>query len=139
MPPVPLPDVEMGLAVLLLGLLGLLGLAAIVVLEGLVLRRLQWGGLRRAMLDSLLMNTVSTVVGILLLWAGGDFALAPESLREAAVRLPLTWALSVIVEGGTLIAFRRKAAREVIRPVLLANLASYALVIVLLAVALPRL
>jgi hypothetical protein len=78
-------------------------------------------------------------VGILFLWAGGDFALAPGSLREAAVRLPLTWALSVIVEGGTLVAFRRRAAREVIRPVLLANLASYALVLVLLAVALPRL
>ncbi len=139
MPRVPFPDVEMGLAVLLLGLLGILGLAAIVILEGLVLRRLQWGGLRRALLDSLLMNTASTVVGILILWAGGDFALAPESLREAAVRLPLTWALSVIVEGTTLVSFRRKPVREVIRPVLLANLASYALIVVLLAVALPRL
>jgi hypothetical protein len=139
MPRVPLPDVEMGLAVLLLGFLGLLGLAGIVLLEGLVLRRLRWGGLRGAMLDSLLMNIASTVVGILLLWAGGDIAFAPGSLREAAVRLPLSWALSVIVEGGTLIAFRRKAAREVIRPVLLANLASYALVVALLAVALPRL
>jgi hypothetical protein len=128
----------MGLAVLVLGLLGLLGLAAIVLLEGLVLRWLQGGGLRRALLDSLLMNSASTVVGILLLWAGGDFALAPESLREAAVRLPLTWGLSVIVEAGTLVAFHRKAAREVIQPVLLANLASYALVIVLLAVALSR-
>jgi hypothetical protein len=44
----------------------------------------------------------------------------------------------VIVEAGTLVAFHRKAAREVIQPVLLANLASYALVIVLLVVALSR-
>jgi hypothetical protein len=85
------------------------------------------------------MNAASTVVGILLLWAGGDFALAPESLREAAVRLPLTWALSVIVEGATLVSFRKRPVREVIRPVLLANLASYTLVIAILAVALPRL
>ncbi|OGO08513.1 MAG: hypothetical protein A2Z66_12300 [Chloroflexi bacterium RBG_13_66_10] len=136
MPNLPLPDVDMGLAVLALGILGLVGLAAIVVLEGLVLRNLKWGSLGRSLLDSLLMNAGSTAVGIVLVWIAGDVMLVPGSMGAAIFRLPLTWALSVVIEAGMLVYFRKKPAREVLRPVLLANVASYLLLGTLILVGL---
>jgi len=136
MPNLPLPDVDMGLAVLALGILGVVGLAAIVVLEGLVLRNLKWGSLGRSLLDSLLMNAGSTAVGIVLVWIAGDVMLVPGSMGAAIFRLPLTWALSVVIEAGMLVYFRKKPAREVLRPVLLANVASYLLLGTLILVGL---
>jgi hypothetical protein len=124
----------MGLAILVLGIFGVLGLAAVVLLEGLVLRALRWGGLGRSLLDSLLMNMVSTAVGVLIVIVLGDAVTAPASVGAAVLRLPLTWALSVLVETAVLVLIRKKQVREVIRPVLWANLASYVLIAALVLI-----
>jgi hypothetical protein len=58
------------------------------------------------------------------------------SMGAAIFRLPLTWALSVVIEAGMLVYFRKKPAREVLRPVLLANVASYLLLGALILVGL---
>jgi len=102
----------------------------------LVLRNLKWGSLGRSLLDSLLMNAGSTAVGIVLVWIAGDVMLVPGSMGAAIFRLPLTWALSVVIEAGMLVYFRKKPAREVLRPVLLANVASYLLLGTLILVGL---
>jgi hypothetical protein len=135
MPNLPLPDVDMGLAVLALGILAWWG-GGDRRFGGAGLRNLKWGSLGQSLLDSLLMNAGSTAVGIVLVWIAGDVMLVPGSMGAAIFRLPLTWALSVVIEAGMLVYFRKNPAREVLRPVLLANVASYLLLGALILVGL---
>ena len=127
-PYLPPLDVGMGYAVIVFGILGLVGLAAAILLEALVLRRLHWGGLGRSLLDSFFMNVASAAVGIILTLVLQDATLPYSSVASVIVCLPVLWALSVLVEAGALAIIRKKGFRAVVRPVLLANLASYILI-----------
>jgi len=127
-PYLPPLDVGMGYAVIVFGILGLVGLAAAILLEALVLRRLQWGGLGRSLLDSFLMNVASAAIGIILTLMLRDATLPYSSVGSVIVCLPVLWAFSVLVEAGALALIRKKGFRAVVRPVLLANLASYILI-----------
>jgi hypothetical protein len=118
----------MGYAVVVFGLVAVVGLMAVVVLEGLVLRGLRWGGLGRSLLDSLIMNIFSAAVGILLPLLIEDAGGGLPDIAGALLCLPIAWALSVVVETTALSLIRRMGFRAVARPVVLANLASYVLI-----------
>lgn len=130
----PPPDVSMGYAVIVVGLLAVAGLAAVVLLEGLVLRGLRWGGLGRSLLDSLIMNILSAAVGVLLPLVIKETRGGFRDVVGALLCLPIAWALSVVVETAALSLIRKMAFRAVARPVLLANLASYVLIAVVILI-----
>src|SRR5262245_43992794 len=82
---------------------GVVLLVVIVLLEAFVLRALRWGNFRRALIASILMNAVTTLLGYILLGLLDAFGPLPGLL--------LAWALSVALEGGILLAFNRGHAR----------------------------
>ena len=104
-----------------LGLVALIiGTLIIVFIEAAVLKLLKWGTFRRSLLAAFTMNLVTTLIGL----CGLSFLF----LTTAPV-LIVEFLLSVLVEGGILVLFKRGAARENWLAALLANLASYLLVI----------
>ncbi len=123
-------DVGMGMAIVFLGLLGLLALAAAILLEALVLRRLGWGDIGRSLLDSFLMNAASAAVGVLVAVVFQGAIEAPSGMPAVLGCLPITWGLSVIVEAAALALLRKRGFRSVLRPAVIANTASYALIAV---------
>ncbi len=119
---------------LALGVFAVVVVVVIIAVEALALRLLKWGGFWRALLDSFLMNLVSTIIGVPLLF--GYAQIFGETLGVGYVfAFALSFVISAAVEGGTLLALRRRAARETWRAALISNAASYA-VITLLMVAL---
>lgn len=103
---------------------GLLLLAAIVLLEAFVLRSMRWGNFRRALVASVLMNAVTTLLGF--------FLLGLLDVIGPLFSLLLGWVLSVGLEGGILLAFNRGRARANWLGALAANTASYILLAILL-------
>lgn len=135
----PQTDAFSGLIILVLLGFGLVILFAVMLVEALVLRRLGWGVLWRCLVDSFLMNSTSALVGVIL---GGllriDLALGRASGLVGFLLL-ISLALSVIVEAGVISLVRKRDFRETLKPVLKVNLASYALLVVLIAVSnIPR-
>ena len=98
----------------------------IVAIESLVLWRLKWGTLPRSILASLVMNLVTTIIGVALI-----ILFPPQS---DLLTLLIDFVLSVLVEGGILMLFKRSSARENWIAALAANTASYLLFILLLYV-----
>ena len=91
----------------------------VVLLESLVLWRLRWGTFKRSLLAAFVMNLVTSILGI----------------GVVIFTLPLGWwgllidfGLSVLVEGGILMLFKRRAARENWIAALAANALSYLLI-----------
>jgi hypothetical protein len=135
----PPTDAFSGLIILVLLGFGLVILFAVMLLESLVLRRLGWGSVWRCLVDSFLMNLSSALVGVIL---GGllriDLALGRASGLVGFLLL-VSLALSVIVEASVISLVRKRDFRETLKPVLKVNLASYALLVVLIAVSnIPR-
>ena len=101
-------------------LLGLCFITLIVILlESLVLWRLGWGLFKRALLAAFVMNIATSVLGV---------AVVPFTLQLRFWGLLIDFALSVLVEGGVLMFFKRGAARENWIAALAANSLSYLLV-----------
>src|SRR5262249_6980035 len=59
-------DIAVAPILVMFPLLGLLWFGLVVALETLVFRWLQWGTMRRSLLDTLLVNIISTAVGVFL-------------------------------------------------------------------------
>jgi len=109
---------------------GIVAYLVIFLFESIVLRLLKWGAFWRSLLASLLMNLPSTLAGFGLLWLFG-----PSSLNRLGIWLVLaTWALSVAIEGGVLVLVNRDGGRQNWTASLVANTASY-----LLLLAIPQL
>ena len=79
----------------------LLLLGAIIYVEALILKALEWGSLRRCLRDSVLINMASAAAGLVLAWQTTLFS--PPSVRTLGV----TWAISVVIEAGVLLLLRR--------------------------------
>ncbi|MFN2483644.1 MAG: hypothetical protein ABR509_01735 [Candidatus Limnocylindria bacterium] len=98
----------------------------IVVVETGVLLAMRWAGFSSTLLDVLLMNLVSTLIGlIVLVWltflaANGDTGAGVLIAIVAA-----TFVASVISEAGILLLRRRRTARETWPPAIAANVSSY--------------
>ena len=99
----------------------------IVVIETGVLLAMRWAGFGATLLDVVLMNLVSTLIGLLVLvWltviaADGD----AEAWTLIAI-LGAAFAASVVSEAGILFLRRRRSARATWLPAIVANVASYA-------------
>ncbi|MBK9943577.1 MAG: hypothetical protein IPP13_18380 [Kouleothrix sp.] len=149
-----LADVAIGPMILLGGLLaGLALFIPIVLLEALVLWAMRWAGFKRALRDSAIVNGVSTILGLVFFaayyatsWrceriesADGlqvvencDFAISP------LVWLAIAGLLSIVIEGLVLLWLRKYPPRITWDAVIAANVASYALLAVLMVLGLLK-
>jgi hypothetical protein len=103
------------------GFLALLVVNLLVALiEGVVLTLLAWNPFRASLTVSFIMNIISGIInGILLILLQ----------RTPFVWLPISFVLSLLIEGFVMTYFKRDAFRQNSLFVLLANLASYILLI----------
>jgi hypothetical protein len=138
-------DVAAGPAIFLFGVVaGVILVFVIALVEAAVLRLLSWASFWRSLLDSFVMNLVSALAGLVLNVFAADYyqscGYSPdrggrfcEWLVSPWALLALAWLLSVLVEGGVLLLLRRRAARQTWLAALVANIASYALIGLLMA------
>jgi hypothetical protein len=92
----------------------------IALIEGVTLTLLAWNPFRASLTVSLIMNITSGILnGILLILLQ----------RTPFVWLPISFALSLLIEGFIMTYFKRDALRKNSLFVLIANLASYVLLI----------
>ena len=109
------------LASAVLGLLSLTGLTLLITLiETLALFLLKWDRFWRSFLAALLMNVASTILGL--------FAAVPM-LAFGFIGVLTAFVVSVLVEGVVLVLMKRGVGKQNWVAALVANLASYALVI----------
>jgi len=124
MPSTPMFDVIAPPMILLslgLGLIALLLLTLLITLvEGVVLALLKWNVFPRALVASLIINITSSLVGGLLLIFLQEFPL---------IWMLLAFVLSVSIEGAILLKIQPAFGRRTWLLALLANLASYLLLI----------
>ncbi len=126
-----------GPALLVGGLLFfLVGIAIVVVVEAGVLAMMRWASFGSSLLDSLVMNVVSLLAGIglaiglgtLVERQNGAIELDLPDVAAYALFIALALLVSVVVEALVLLLVRRRGARTW-TAVLVANLASYAIVV----------
>jgi hypothetical protein len=108
-----------------------LGTLIIILIEAAVLKLLKWGTFGRSLLAVFVANIVTTLIGLVWLVTNylglGSFAL--QIGISGSRGLILAFILSVVIEAGILMLFKRGAARENWVASLVANVASYLLVI----------
>ena len=133
---IAIADVAAGPAIVLFGLIGAVVVLVIALLETIVLVLLGWAGFGRSLIDSLLMNVASTLVGLVLaalapgLYESCGYGPAGSGSWCAGLVSPwsllvLSAALTVLVEGGVLLLLRRHPPRETWRAALACNAVSY--------------
>ena len=106
---------------LVLGFLALLVVDLLIgLVEGVFLTLLNWHPFRAAMYISFIMNIVSGIINGLLLVL---------LQRTPYIWLPVSFAVSVIIESFIMTYFKRQALRRNILIALLVNLASYIILI----------
>lgn len=110
-----------------IGLIAALALAIIFLVEALILWRLGWATFWRSLAGALVANIASAAVGLIfvLFWR-------PPALT---LFLVLSFVVSVVVEAGILILFKRNAVAENWRASLILNVVSYVLVGLLMVLA----
>lgn len=110
-----------GFLLLLLGFLALLVIDLIIaLLEGVFLTLLSWNPFRTSLLVALIMNLVSGVAnGLLLVFLQGN----------PLVWLPVSFTISILLEGIILMYFKRQAILQNGLFAILVNLASYVFLI----------
>jgi len=123
MPAFPLDVVGPGLLIGLgLGLgLGVVWYLAVIVSEALVLTVMRWAGFWRALLASFLMNTLTTLVGFLLV---GALVLTYDQ-RFWLLAWFIAWLLSVVLEWGVLALMERTKLARAFAASVVSNLISY--------------
>lgn len=124
--PVVMP-LDAGGPLLLVGVFGVIGLAllpVIIVIEAVVMLLMKWGRIGRTLLDALIMNAASSLLGLLA--ACGFLFNAPRmGVPEVILFLIATWAVSVVSEGAVLTLLKRHPRRKTWVTVLVANTVSY--------------
>lgn len=92
----------------------------IVLLEGVVLTLLRWASFKQSLVSSLAANLVSTFIGIILL----AFVKQPQFIYVL-----IGWMISSLLDSMILVAYKRSSIRQTITVAIIANLASYAVLI----------
>jgi hypothetical protein len=123
-------DVAAAPVFLLFGLVaGLIAFVLIVVIEAIVLWLLKWGTFGRALRDSAVVNFASLLLGFVVILLGVTFfpslMLYPASNWLPFIFGPLTWLLSVLVEGWLLGVRQHYAPRRTWTAAVVINLVSY--------------
>lgn len=93
----------------------------ITIAEAIVMLLLKWDKFGRSLWASLLMNITSTIFGGVLIALG--------VLGGSYAWLVAAFVLSVLIEGGVLMLMKRGAVRQNLLASLIANLASYLVII----------
>lgn len=121
-------DIAAAPVAFVLGIAVIFLLIPIIVVEAIVLRLFKWAGLGRSFIAALAMNVASSLVGFLLV---GITASVPANDVGRALLLALlpAWALSTLIEGGVMWAFKRGAFRRTLGIAAVANAVSYALLV----------
>jgi len=103
-----------------------------VFIEGVAMRYLEWDVLRRCMVDSFVINAVSLGAGMLLVVLYFFVPMIQGIAESMLVGIPnvmlsflIGWIASVLIEGATLLALRRRAPRSTLRLMLIVNALSY--------------
>ena len=132
----PLLDLQIGIEYVFYPILGIVLLSAVVVVEGATLWRMNWGSFLPSIGTSLLVNLISTIVGVhAALNVSIPFRLWPPSYQIKVLPFYiLVWILSALVETPALWVVKRGSLRIVLRISLLINGVSY---LFLLLVTLP--
>ena len=116
-------DVAAGPVFLFVGLIaGLAALLPIVLVEAVVLRLLNWGSFRRSLRDSVIVNVVTTIVGIVL-----GILFFPWYNSPPIVFGVLAWVFSIVVEAFLLGLLEHNDARRTWMASALMNTVSYVL------------
>jgi hypothetical protein len=98
-----------------------IGALIITVAEAIVMLLLKWDKFGRSLWASLLMNVTSTIFGGVLIALG--------LLGGSYIWLVAAFVLSVLIEGGVLMLMKRGEVRKNLLTSLIANLASYLVII----------
>jgi len=99
------------------------------VIEAIVMFFMKWGKFWRCLWVSLLMNVISTIFGLVLV----EPVIGWMNNLSTWMVVAYAFLLSVIIEGGVLMLIKRNAARQNWLVSLVANIASYLLIILPLA------
>jgi hypothetical protein len=131
---------DAGGPVLLLAIFGVGGLVAIVVIfviEAIVLVLMKWAPLGRSVLDAILMNLASTLVGLIGICGLFTLPLGGSNLdfTGGIIFLVVTFIVSVVVEALVLTWLRRHPPRQTWLTSLVANGVSYVALLTLLVLA----
>ncbi|OGO17119.1 MAG: hypothetical protein A2Z14_13280 [Chloroflexi bacterium RBG_16_48_8] len=104
----------------------------VVLLEGVVLYKLKWNAFKRSLLDSFLVNLVTTIIGLILasvfsfpFWDRFSYTLG------MILSVALLWGLSMLIEGGLLFVIGRKSLAKAYRAAFFINISSYILLCIL--------
>ena len=114
------PGVLLAIAAFSIGALIVLTLI-ITVAEAIVMLLLKWDKFGRSLWASLLMNVTSTIFGGVLIALG--------VLGGSYIWLAVAFVLSVLIEAGVLMLMKRGEVRKNLLTSLIANLASYLVII----------
>jgi len=118
------PGLLIGLGVIVGGLASVV----IVIAEALVLWQLKWAGFWRSLFVSLMANIASAIAGIF--WT--SFYVIRD-IPFDVIFLVVSFLASIVIEAGVLMLLKRGANQENWRAALLINLASYALILLIVA------
>jgi hypothetical protein len=91
-----------------------------VLLEGVVLTLLRWASFRQSLVSSLVANLVSTFISIILL------ALVKQ---PQFIYVTIGWMISSLIDSMILVAYKKSPIGHTITFAIIANLASYAVLI----------
>ena len=119
----PFADISVGVILLGFFIYGVIAFSAIVLIEAILLRLVQWGSFGRSLLDSFLINLASSAAGIVL--AIGGFPLAFLFTENMIPTLLLGLALSILIEGGMLWLLREETLRKTALTAVTINAATY--------------
>lgn len=106
-----------------------IGTLIIILIEAAVLKLLKWGTFGRSLLAVSVANIATTLIGLIWLAINYLGSLALQIGVSGWLGLVVAFILSFLVEAGILMLFKRGAARENWVASLVANIASYLLVI----------
>jgi hypothetical protein len=106
-----------------------LGTLIIILIEAAALKLLKWGTFGRSLLAAFVANIVTTLIGLVWLAINYLGSLALQTAVSGSLGLVVAFILSVVLEAGILMLFKRGAARENWVASLVTNIASYLLVI----------
>jgi len=119
-------DTPVGLIFLVMVLYGVLAFIGVSLIEGIVLRLLKWAPLWRSLLDSLLMNLISSAAGYLM---ASNLSVLPltglYSIFTTPSSLLLLYLISVVLETGILLLLHGRPVRKTGKVALIVNLVSY--------------
>jgi len=144
-------DLSLGGIIYMLILQGIFTLAvgvaaflAITIVEGVILKLLQWGDMWQSMRDSLLVNFATTLLGFALAFGVFGFYTAfygvPYDSGEIIPAMLILLAITIPIEGLLLGYMRRRSAKQTWTAAISINVCSYMLLTaIILAVPFPSL